>query len=223
MKEKLAKAVYTGTFVQFREDLKGPLLLVLIKNICDASGREVTDKLWFHLPKGFASWNLKDGERIEFRARVKENQKGYSKGYISKVRVLKAAVEPQGQPPQATASKPMLREVDEEQIDLLYDKGFSSADIARILGCEVALVDKYCTDHVHLQEQRSVAPAAKPKGKRSKTSGKPRLANNPDALAKIEKWVKDGSENLASFSKELGYNRQTIEKQIDKMRKDGKL
>jgi len=84
MRKELAKmedirAVFTGVFVRFGEKngYKGPVTTVLLKNVCDESGKIVTDHLWFNLTKGFAALDLKGGETVEFRARVKEYVKGY--------------------------------------------------------------------------------------------------------------------------------------------------
>jgi len=84
MRQELARmedmrAIFTGTFARFGEKngYKGPMPTVLLKNVCDESGREVTGHLWFNLTKGFASLNLQGGELVEFRARVKEYVKGY--------------------------------------------------------------------------------------------------------------------------------------------------
>jgi hypothetical protein len=73
------RGIFTGTFVRFGEKngYKGPEPTVLLQHICDASGHEVTDHLWFNLTKGFAALDLHGGETVEFRARVK----GYIKGY----------------------------------------------------------------------------------------------------------------------------------------------
>ena len=84
MRTELAKMeevrdTFTGTFVRYGEKhgYKGPMPTVLLKNVHDQSGKEVCDHLWFNLTKGFASLNLKGGELVEFRARVKEYVKGY--------------------------------------------------------------------------------------------------------------------------------------------------
>ena len=84
MRDELAKiegerSVFTGVFVRFGEKngYRGPVTTVLLQNIHDATGKKVTDHLWFNLTKGFAALNLKGGEKIEFRARVKDYLKGY--------------------------------------------------------------------------------------------------------------------------------------------------
>ena len=84
MRQELAdikdiRGIFTGTFVRFgvKNGYKGPVPTVLLKNVCDESGREVTDHLWFNLTKGFIALHLCGGETIEFRARSKEYIKGY--------------------------------------------------------------------------------------------------------------------------------------------------
>lgn len=84
MRKELAKmedvrTVFTGVFVRFGEKngYKDPIPTVLLKNVCDESGKMVTDHLWLNLTKGFATLDLKGGETVEFRARVREYVKGY--------------------------------------------------------------------------------------------------------------------------------------------------
>ena len=50
---------------------------ILLKNIRDAHGILVSDHLWFNQTKGFAALELKDGDVVQFKARVKEYEKGY--------------------------------------------------------------------------------------------------------------------------------------------------
>jgi hypothetical protein len=73
------RAVFTGVFVRFGEKngYKGPMPTILLKNVCDESGKIVADHLWFNLTKGFDALDLKEGETMEFRARVREYVKGY--------------------------------------------------------------------------------------------------------------------------------------------------
>lgn len=92
MRTELAKmedvrGVFTGIFVRFGEKngYKGPVQTVLLKDVCNESGKMVTDHLWFNLTKGFSAIDLKGGELIEFRARVKEYVKGY-KGHVEERR-----------------------------------------------------------------------------------------------------------------------------------------
>ncbi|MGE5411002.1 MAG: hypothetical protein ACM3MI_08580, partial [Clostridiales bacterium] len=57
---------------------------VLLKNVQDSSGKVLTDHLWFNLTTGFEKLNLKEGDRIQFDARVKSYTKGY-KGRLAKI------------------------------------------------------------------------------------------------------------------------------------------
>lgn len=84
MRKELAKIedireTFSGTFVRFGEKngYKGPVPTVLLKQVCNQSGKEVCNHLWFNLTKGFAALDLKGGEMVEFRARVKPYIKGY--------------------------------------------------------------------------------------------------------------------------------------------------
>ena len=49
---------------------------VLLKAMCDATGRRVCDHLWFNLPRAFAALNLQPGDEVVFDARVKAYEKG---------------------------------------------------------------------------------------------------------------------------------------------------
>ena len=75
---------FTGEFV--REGLKsafrGPQLpTVLLKNIRLAeTNKIVTDHLWFNKTKSFEALELKEGDIVQFDARVNSYTKGY-KGY----------------------------------------------------------------------------------------------------------------------------------------------
>ena len=73
------RATFTGTFVRTGVKnscgyLKDTLLLADLK---DEAGKNVTDHLWFNLTKGFAALNLVPGDIVRFDARVKEYVKGY--------------------------------------------------------------------------------------------------------------------------------------------------
>ena len=77
MRTKLAEKkdvrdIFRGTFVRFgvKDGYKGPEKTILLKEICDKNGEPVTDHLWFNLTKGFAALELKDGNVVEFTARV---------------------------------------------------------------------------------------------------------------------------------------------------------
>ena len=78
---KQERHTFSGVFV--REGLKSayrglPLPTVLLKDIrlkdCD---KIITDHLWFNKTKGFEALNLKEGDIVQFDARVD----GYTKGY----------------------------------------------------------------------------------------------------------------------------------------------
>jgi hypothetical protein len=74
------RTVFRGTFSRFglKSAYKGPpLKTVLLINITDSSGRIVCDHLWFNFTKGFAALDLKEGDVVEFHARVKDYWKGY--------------------------------------------------------------------------------------------------------------------------------------------------
>jgi hypothetical protein len=70
---------FIGTFSRFgiKNGYKGPLRTVLLIEIMNESGKIITDHLWFNLTKGFERLDLREGDRIEFFARVKEYEKGY--------------------------------------------------------------------------------------------------------------------------------------------------
>ena len=72
---------FTGTFERFgrKTNFKGyPTVTVLLVDIKDSSGRNVTDHLWFSYTKSFqALGELREGDLIEFHARVREYIKGY--------------------------------------------------------------------------------------------------------------------------------------------------
>ncbi len=50
---------------------------VLLINIKDADGTFVCDHLWFMLTKQFDALALREGDAVQFDARVKEYEKGY--------------------------------------------------------------------------------------------------------------------------------------------------
>ena len=71
---------FKGTFERFgtKAGYKYPLTTLLFKYIIDSSTKEkVTEHIWFNLTKGFNTLDLKEGDIIEFDARVKEYTKGY--------------------------------------------------------------------------------------------------------------------------------------------------
>ena len=73
------RQIFTGTFVRFGEKTgyKGPVSTVLLKDIYDNKEKLLTDHLWFNLTKGFDKLRMKEGDIIEFYARVKRYEKGY--------------------------------------------------------------------------------------------------------------------------------------------------
>ena len=81
---KQERHTFSGVFV--REGLKSayrglPLPTVLLKDVkLKDSDKIITDHLWFNKTKGFESLNLKEGNIVQFDARVDSYVKGY-KGY----------------------------------------------------------------------------------------------------------------------------------------------
>jgi len=54
---------------------------IVLKNITDKDGNLITDHIWLNLSKEFDKLNLREGDRIEFSARVVEY---YKKNYRAK-------------------------------------------------------------------------------------------------------------------------------------------
>ncbi|MFX0132094.1 MAG: hypothetical protein ACFFDN_00480 [Candidatus Hodarchaeota archaeon] len=73
---------YKATFERFgsRPGYKKPIKTVLLKKIVDKTGKEVADHLWIDCGKRLDKLDLKEGEMIQFFARVKDYGKGYQ-GY----------------------------------------------------------------------------------------------------------------------------------------------
>jgi len=74
---------FRAYFVRFgtKKGYKGLERTILLKYVEDVStNRLVAEHLWFNLTKGFAALDLKEGDQVEFDARVKRYVKGY-KGY----------------------------------------------------------------------------------------------------------------------------------------------
>lgn len=74
---------FVGVFERFgiKNGFKGPEKTILLINIKDLNGKNITDHLWFNYTKGFQKLGeLKEGDVIQFDARVKKYEKGY-KGY----------------------------------------------------------------------------------------------------------------------------------------------
>lgn len=63
-----------GTKPSYNGGVERTVLLVEIK---DSQGSFVTDHLWFNFTKGFQSLDLKEGDTVEFEARVSDYLKGY--------------------------------------------------------------------------------------------------------------------------------------------------
>jgi hypothetical protein len=78
---------FMGVFERYgtKTNFKGyPEKTILLKNVKQGS-KTVTDHIWFSMTKGFeALGELKEGDIIEFHARVKEYYKGYA-GYKEEV------------------------------------------------------------------------------------------------------------------------------------------
>jgi hypothetical protein len=74
------RRTFTGFFerIGFKPGYRGraSTMTVLLVKVKDNKGRLMTDHLWFNYTKGFQELNLTRGEKIEFKARVKEYQKG---------------------------------------------------------------------------------------------------------------------------------------------------
>jgi hypothetical protein len=85
MREELAKLkglrrTFKGTFVRFgsRSGFKHPLVTILLTDIIDiASGRVVSDHVWFTVGKRFNEAGLREGDVVQFKARVTTYLKGY--------------------------------------------------------------------------------------------------------------------------------------------------
>ena len=81
---KQERHTFNGVFVRegLRSAYRGfPLSTVLLKDIkLKDSDKIITDHLWFNKTKGFKALNLKEGNIVQFDARVDSYVKGY-KGY----------------------------------------------------------------------------------------------------------------------------------------------
>jgi hypothetical protein len=73
--------VFTGLFKKYgiKSNYRRPSTdTLLLINIRDNEGTLITDHLWLNLTKGFEKLGpLKEGDRIQFEARVKKYKKGY--------------------------------------------------------------------------------------------------------------------------------------------------
>ena len=70
---------FSGIFIRtgIKNGYKYPEETVLLKDVRDSSGKIVADHLWFNLTKGFQAANLRNGDIVQFDARVAVYQKGY--------------------------------------------------------------------------------------------------------------------------------------------------
>lgn len=71
---------FSGTVKRFgsKPAYRGPALAtLLLVDVRDEAGNEVTDHLWFVVRKQLKELNLQPGDKIEFTARVKPYAKGY--------------------------------------------------------------------------------------------------------------------------------------------------
>lgn len=73
---------YKATFERFgiRSGYKGVIKTVLLLDVIDQSHKLVTSHLWMDCGKQFDKLKLKEGDFVQFYARVKTYEKGY-KGY----------------------------------------------------------------------------------------------------------------------------------------------
>ena len=75
------RGVFTGVFSKYgiKSNYKGPSTdTLLLTNIRDNQSTLITDHLWFNLTKGFEKLGtLRQGDIIQFEARVKKYKKGY--------------------------------------------------------------------------------------------------------------------------------------------------
>jgi len=86
MRNQLAKhdgtrKKFRGVFVRFgkKANYQGYTdMTILLTSIIDVETNQVvTDHLWFNYTKGFEDAGIKEGDVIEFEARIKEYKKGY--------------------------------------------------------------------------------------------------------------------------------------------------
>lgn len=71
---------FKATFVRFgtKSGFKYPLPTILFENVIMLStNKKITNHLWFNLTKQFNELDLKEGDVVEFDARVKKYIKGY--------------------------------------------------------------------------------------------------------------------------------------------------
>lgn len=71
---------FSGTVYRFgsKPAYKGaPMVTVLLRDVRDEQGTQVTDHLWFTVRKQLRELGLEPGDRVEFMARVMPYHKGY--------------------------------------------------------------------------------------------------------------------------------------------------
>ncbi len=74
------RTVFRGVFVRYGKKRGwngGEETTLLLQNIVDLNGNLVCDHLWFNCTKEFERLSLKEGDTLEFHARVKKYIKGY--------------------------------------------------------------------------------------------------------------------------------------------------
>jgi hypothetical protein len=74
------RATYQGTVERFgtKSGWRGRRAkTILLKGICDATGKPIYGHQWFNLTQAFAALNLQPGDTVAFDARVEPYEKGY--------------------------------------------------------------------------------------------------------------------------------------------------
>jgi hypothetical protein len=73
------RTTFRGTFERLgtKNGYMGPEKTVLLKDIENIGGKIICDHLWFNLTKGFSRLGLRQGDVVEFDARVTKYEKGY--------------------------------------------------------------------------------------------------------------------------------------------------
>lgn len=83
------RKTFNGTFKRYgtKTNWHGfPEKTILLTDIMNMDGKKVTEHVWFFMTKGFEKLGeLKEGDSIQFDARVKEYFKGYN-GYRDEAR-----------------------------------------------------------------------------------------------------------------------------------------
>lgn len=82
------RIVFRGNFSRYgtKSSYRGkPKVTILLLDVKDQSGKTVSDHLWLNRTKGIQSIEpLREGDVIEFKARVKKYTKGY-RGYREEI------------------------------------------------------------------------------------------------------------------------------------------